>query len=109
MLTNAGFKVEKAADHFPKGTLDEEWLFVVGKKGWVVLSKDNRLRTNRLALNAIQKAKVAAFILTSCNTTGQINGQAFIKAHKRMINVLKSNPRPFIFTVTRDGKVKKYL
>lgn len=109
ILSDAGFLVEKLIDHFPKGTPDTVWLAEVGKRGWVVLTKDKKIRTNQLERKALMDAKVAAFILTSGNLRGEEMGEIFLKAHSRMLKFLSDNTRPFIATVTRDGKVTKYM
>lgn len=108
ILSDAGFLVEKLIDHFPKGTLDTVWLTEVGKRGWVVLTKDKKIKTNQLERKALMDAKVAAFILTSGKLRGEEMGEIFIKAHSRMLKFLSDNSRPFIATVTRDGNVKMY-
>lgn len=43
-LRAAGYRVESLATHFAADTPDEEWLREVGKKGWVVLTKDRRIQ-----------------------------------------------------------------
>lgn len=44
-LRNAGLQVEIHDDHFARDAEDRDWLRVVGARGWVVLTKDQRLRT----------------------------------------------------------------
>jgi hypothetical protein len=46
-LRALGDRVEVHDDHFPKDATDEVWLADVGAKGWVILSKDDRIRRNR--------------------------------------------------------------
>jgi len=106
ILSRAGFSVEKFIDHFPKGTQDTVWLTEVGKRGWVVLSKDKMIRKRRLEREALLNANVAAFILTSANLTGEEMGRIFVRARSRMLEFLCKYPRPFMAAVTRDGKVK---
>jgi uncharacterized protein with PIN domain len=43
-LREAGWNVELHDDHFKDDTPDEKWLEEVGKKGWVVLTKDKAIR-----------------------------------------------------------------
>ncbi len=50
-------------DVFPDDAPDVEWLSEVGKRGWVVLTKDARIRTNALERAALLDANVAAFML----------------------------------------------
>lgn len=63
-LRDAGAKVEIHDDHFPQTTSDVDWLTEVGKRGWVVLSKDERIRRNRIERGALVAARVRAFFLT---------------------------------------------
>lgn len=43
-LRGAGAVVERSLDHFGRGVEDREWLTVAGQKGWVVLTRDKRIR-----------------------------------------------------------------
>lgn len=42
-LRNAGILVEIHDEHFGQGTQDVDWLPEIGEKGWVVLTKDDRI------------------------------------------------------------------
>ena len=61
-LRGEGETVEVHDDHFAKDTPDVTWLAAVGEKGWVVLSKDDRIRTNALEREALLAASVARAI-----------------------------------------------
>jgi hypothetical protein len=63
-LTDAGVKVERLTHHLPRGTRDEEWLSLAGRKGWVVLTRDKRIRYRRLERLALESARVRAFVFT---------------------------------------------
>lgn len=104
-LTIAGFQVERACDHFPKGTKDVEWLPIVGERGWVVLTKDQKIRKCQLEREVLFNSNVAAFILTSGDVEGRVIAQAYIKARHKMLRLLAKHRRPFIATVTKDGVV----
>ena len=47
-LRTAGVTIEIHDDHFDKGALDVDWLPQVGEKGWIVLTKDDRISKNQL-------------------------------------------------------------
>ncbi|MGH9423743.1 MAG: hypothetical protein ACRD3J_27460 [Thermoanaerobaculia bacterium] len=44
ILRAAGLLVERHADHFAPDTPDEEWLEAIGRRGWVALTHDMRIR-----------------------------------------------------------------
>lgn len=69
-LRALGERVEVHDDHFPKDATDEIWLADVGAKGWVILSKDDRIRRNPVERQALLTAGVAAFFLGRSDLRG---------------------------------------
>lgn len=92
-------------DHFPPDARDEDWLAQIGQRGWIVLTKDHRIRYRHAERLALMKAGVAAFILTSGDLQGQEMAQIFVKALPRITRSLKNHTKPFIAKVARDGSV----
>jgi len=103
-LRTAGATVEVHDDHFPQTTPDVDWLAEVGRRGWVVLSKDERIRRNRIEREVLEAAHVRAFFLTQQDITGQEMANLFRDALPGMTNRAISQPAPFIFTIPRSGK-----
>jgi len=103
-LREAGATVEVHDDHFPQATPDVDWLAEVGRRGWVVLSKDERIRRNRIERAALEAARVRAFFLTQQAITGQEMAELFSNALPGMTRRAVSEPAPFIFTISRSGK-----
>ena len=61
-------------EYFPSDARDEEWLAEVGRRGWVVLTKDTRIRYRTTELAALMRSGVTAFVLTSGNLRGAAGG-----------------------------------
>lgn len=99
-----GFRVELHDDHFPQGTLDEAWLPAVGER-WILLTKDDRLRTSSVQRQILLNAGVRAFVLSSANMTGSEMAEAYRRAAPRMLRMASSEARPFIARVGRSGEV----
>ena len=74
-LRQAGAVVEVHADHFPADARDEDWLRVVGSRGWIVLTKDERIRYRPNERSALLRSGVRAFILTARDLTGEEMGE----------------------------------
>ena len=104
-LRQAGANVEIHDDHFPTDTDDETWLSEVGRREWIVLTKDERIRYHSIERTALQKAKVGVFILTAKNLTGQQMASIFIKALPAIIRFTIKNPPPFIAKIARGGQI----
>ncbi len=97
--------VEVHDDHFMPNEQDREWLSYVGKKGWIVLTKDKNIRRNQLEVTALKKAAVKTIILTSSNITSDEMCGAFLRALNTMIRLAGKEKGGFIAVVRRDGSV----
>jgi uncharacterized protein with PIN domain len=64
-LRKAGLKVEIHDDHFSQNAQDPEWLTVAGKKNWIVVTRDERIRYRVAEKQAIRRARVRAFVIKS--------------------------------------------
>ena len=108
-LRAAGAIVEVHNDHFLQDARDEIWLPEVGRRGWVVLTKDDRIRYRSTEFAAVVSAKVALFALASGNLNGEEMAQAFVAALPRMSRLLATHRLPLIAKVTRSGDVSIVL
>ena len=106
-LRAAGAVVERATERFPRGTPDETWLEEAGKLGWVVLSRDKRIRYRQLELLALQEARVRAFVFTGGNVTMKETAAILSGAVPRLTRIARAEKGPFIFHIGRAGKPTK--
>lgn len=104
-LREAACDVEIHDRHFAQDAKDTEWLAEVGRRGWVVLTKDHHIRTRQGELIALLSAGVAAFVLTAGDLSGPEMSQAFVKALPKMRRMLMGQSRPFIARVSPGGVV----
>ncbi len=104
-LRQAGATLHIHDDHFPPNAKDEDWLAEAGQRGWIVLTKDHRIRYRHVERLALMKAGVAAFILTSGDLHGEEMAQIFVKALPRIERFLRKHAKPFIAKIAKDGSV----
>jgi predicted nuclease of predicted toxin-antitoxin system len=95
-------------DHFPEDAPDDEWLSQVGQRGWLVLTKDKRIRYRSAEFAAVEQASVRLFVLTAGNITATAMGESFVKALGAMQRIAGKHDAPFIARVTQGGKVSLY-
>src|SRR5437762_7503378 len=69
-LRGAGEEVRVHDGCFPPGTQDHIWLRAVGRSGWVVLTKDSRIRYRRNEMEALLSSGARSFVLVSSNLPG---------------------------------------
>ena len=104
-LTKRGVRFERHLSHFARGTLDESWLPLVGKNGWVLLTADKRIRYNLLEKRALQKNRVREFVFASGNMSGQEMAEALEQGIRKMLNMCSRIDPPFVAAITRSGEV----
>ncbi len=108
-LKTQGYRIELHDDHFPQDQTDADWLVEVGRKGWVVLTRDRNFDKNQIELKALYNSGTASFVLTGSQMTGEQMAAAFLSAMPTILRFLKKSHRPFVARVTRGGKVKIHL
>lgn len=106
-LREAGETVEVHDDHFPRDTLDTEWISEVGKRRWVVLTKDSAIGSNVLEVMAVRSAGIAMFTLSKVKgVDGEGMAAAFVAARMAMRRLVFHHSPPFIAKVDSDGTVR---
>ncbi len=105
-LRAKGIHVEMLHEHFEPSTSDPQWLAEVGRRGWVVLTKDQRIRRRRVEIEALLAANLAAFVLTSGSLTGAATATAFANAWPRIRKFVRDYPQPFVAAVDASGNVR---
>lgn len=98
-------KVEIHDQHFPQNALDEDWLTEVGRRGWIVLTKDDRIRYRPAELEAYRRNKVRVFIFGSGEMKAQEMADAFVRALPKISRLVRNKPAPFFARISRIGLV----
>jgi PIN like domain len=75
----------------------------VGKKGWIVLTKDDRIRYRQHEKDALLKSNVRAFVLTNRNLSGDEMGAIFVKMLPSMQKLALRTHSGFVATLSRSG------
>jgi predicted nuclease of predicted toxin-antitoxin system len=104
-LIDAGLAVEIHDDHFARDEDDRVWLRKVGERGWVVLTKDQRLRYRPLEIAALRASNARVFVLTAGNLRGIEIAAVFVTALRRIHRILHRQPGPFLARVSLSGQV----
>ena len=105
-LKPTGIKIELHDDHFSQSTLDTEWIPEIGKRGWIILTKDAKIGRNHLERQALARAGIRMFTLVSQNLSGQDMAEIFRLAILNIQQFVSEHPAPFIAKVYRNSKVK---
>lgn len=104
-LRDAGIPFVAHRDHFADDVADEDWIAEVGRRGWVVLTRDQRIRHRPNELAAVRAARIHLFALTSGNLSAVESAALCVAAWPAIVHAVAAHPAPALFSVTRGGQV----
>ena len=100
-LRAAGLRVERHDDHFGQLTPDPEWISEIGRRGWVALTRDTRIRYSPLAVETLMVSGARLFVIVGRLTTEEA-AAIFLRQRKRVERLLRKESKPFIGKIRRD-------
>lgn len=106
-LKEAGAVVVRATERFARGTLDESWLAEAGRNGWVVLTRDQRIRYRKLERLSLEAAGVRAFVFTGGNVTVKDTAAILAGALPAIARTVARMGAPFIVNIARSGALRR--
>jgi PIN domain-containing protein len=92
-------------DHFKRDEEDRVWLRAVAQHGWVIFTKDQRLRYRPLEIAALRSSRARVFVLVAGSLRGSEIAAAFVAALPRICRILRKHAGPFVARITKDGGV----
>jgi hypothetical protein len=97
--------VEKHHNHFETGARDEDWLPIVGQRGWILLTSDTRIRYRYSELAQVIEHRVRMFCFSSNNQAASAMAATLRSALPHMLQFLTQNEPPFFASIDKSGKV----
>jgi PIN like domain len=96
-------------EHFAEDTKDEQWLPVVGKEGWAILTVDFRIANSRATQEILKAANtVAVFLFPSFQKMGRDKQVAWIIEHFADITKRVESTRPGTnLLIRQNGKIER--
>ncbi|MBW3564895.1 MAG: hypothetical protein KY459_09245 [Acidobacteria bacterium] len=104
-LRELGLNVEIHDDHFIQDADDTVWISYACGRGWVIISKDNRIRYRSLEKLAFTKAAGRGFFFTQGDQRAETMIDAFTKAVPRIARMLAKEEPPFMASISTAGNV----
>lgn len=106
VLRDAGVDIRIHDELFEQNELDNNWLPVVGAKGWAVLTEDGHIRTRAPEIKALIEANTHVFILRYDRRMSQADkAQAILKAIPEIQQIIKRREAPICAGISPAGKV----
>ena len=105
-LRAAGIRFVAHREVFAPDAPDTQWIAEVGRRGWVVVTRDKNIRRRPNELRAVRDAGVLMFALTSGNLSAAETATAIIKAWPSITREAVQTSLPALFSISRSGQVR---
>jgi hypothetical protein len=102
ILREAGLRVERHADHFRHDTPDEAWLREIGKKGWIAVTHDGRIRYKPNEKKAVMEHDVALLVIVGHASFPEL-ARAFVATERKIRDFIATHKPPYIAKVYRPS------
>lgn len=102
ILKAGGLTVERHSDHFAPDTPDEIWLAEVGRRGWIALTHDRRIRYKPNERAAVMRHGVGLLVIVGAAPFAEL-ARAFLATLPGIEHFLDNHAPPFIAKVYRPS------
>lgn len=102
ILKAGGLTVEHHIDHFAPDTPDEVWLAEVGRRGWIALTHDRRIRYKPNERAAVMRHRVGLLVIVGSAPFAEL-ARAFLVTLPSIEHFLDTQAPPFIAKVYRPS------
>jgi hypothetical protein len=102
ILRAGGLIVERHADHFAPDTPDDVWLAEVGRRGWIALTHDRRIRYKPNERDAVMRHRVGLLVIVGAAPFADL-ARAFLATLPSIERFLENHKPPFIAKVYRPS------
>ena len=107
-LRSEGMAVEVHDDHLALDAPDEAWIALVGRMGWVAITKDRNVRYRAAELGAIRRHSARIIVIRMKNATGPDIAELLVSGRHRIARFAAKRPAPFVAGIHGSGRVKAY-
>lgn len=100
ILREAGLQVQRHQDHFKHNTADEKWLATIGRKKWVAITHNLRIRYTPNERAAVIRHNVRLLVIVGKAPFPEL-ARFFVNTSGRIAAFLERNPPPLIAKIYR--------
>ena len=107
-LRKEGLRCEVHDDHLAQNATDEEWIKFTAEQGWIVITKDKRIRNRTSFLHYLNTYSGRVFVISTQNNKAESMIECIVNAKNRIMSFIEKNEAPFIASIYRNGSLKKH-
>lgn len=93
------------ASGFAQNAPDDEWMAVVGKRGWIVLTHDKRFHKSEATLAAVRQHSVRCLYLDGGALGTWDKFVLFARCASRVTTIIAKENPPYIYRLHNSGRI----
>ena len=94
-------------NQFPQEMPDDEWLSIVGARGWLAFSHDGKFHNEAAPCAAIKQHGIGCFYLWGANASPWEKLRCFARNYRGIVKLAASSQRPFIYRVNANCRIRE--
>ncbi len=99
----SGYPAEMFVGNFEIDADDVDWLPVIGKRGWILITKDYGILTSPVEREALLNAGVRAFVFRRQTLSDRVTITMLKLFMPRMIRTIDRYRAPFVYVLDETG------
>ena len=99
-------RVEYLQNHFPADSQDDQWMPVVGARGWILIGHDRMHHRRHPESSAIHQYEMGCFYLWGAQALRWEKMRCFLNAYERILDAIATTPKPFIYRINRFSRLE---
>jgi len=105
---NPPFNVEfQNNSKFKQDMDDDEWLSIVGERGWIVFSHDQKFHSLTVEAAAVRQFGIGCFYLYGANSPIWDKLQYFVRAYPKIDKIIRTETKPYIYDIGSNGRIRQ--
>lgn len=94
-------------NRFKQDAQDDEWLNIVGAKGWIVFSHDRRFHDQAPCVAAMKQHNIGCFYIWGSQAETWEKLRCFVRRYDRIEQIVRTTKTPFIYNVGLRGQLTR--
>lgn len=102
----AGIPFVAHRDRFAHDTPDAQWLAAAAEHGWVIVTRDQRIRYRANEVAAVRRGRLHLFALSSGNLSAAESARIVVAAWPRIRAAVRDHAPPMLWRIDRSGRIR---
>lgn len=108
-LRGLGEDVQHLRDVFPANTKDAVWIPKVAESGWILVTRDKRIRTRPLEAEALVRSGLSAFFFIQRRDPDLWGwAELVVRRWREMKQLAERERKPFLFAISERGTIDRF-